>query len=414
MDRDALISACKAYGLKIARDGTVKDMMFSYGQFTPEFVVNTKSGEPYDFRYSDIMKMRYEAENKALVLTLIDDSEVVLKGGAEYDDDGSIIINTTKMPREQSELDDLFDVLFPDFKEKAYFDVLSEQGMIDPTLFGLDMPLDATRKFVPLVDEMYPFYYDLMERRLRGMGLTGRCPPTTMRDIVLKKKLLENKRNLFMEWVESKPWDGKPRLRRWFMDGIGATSNGALTPEEEELYIGNFTTSWFIGGLCRMREETKVEIVPVIIGGEGLGKGNFLRYTVGNNSEWFTDTSLPLDGPGAEEKMLEAITGYVIVELSESTQFTTAKGSENLKTFVSKSRDKRRKAYARESTISIRRFILAATSNRNNVFMDVGGGNRRYFPVYCKPENCIRPFDPKNKKYRLEDAQQVWAEALYI
>ena len=413
MDRNALISACKAYGLKIARDGTIKDMMFSYGQIEPDFMVDKRSGTPYDFRYSDVMKVRYEPENKSLVLTLIDDSEFVIKGGAEYDEDGGIIINTTKMPREQSELDDMFDMLFPDFNEKAYYDVLSEQGMIDPTLFGLDMPLDTTRKFVPLVDEMYPFYYDMLERRLRGMGLTGRCPPIAMRDIVLKKRLLENKRNLFMEWVQSAPWDGKPRLRRWLMDGIGATAP-ALTPEEEERYIGNFTTAWFVGSLCRMKEETKVEIVPVIIGGEGLGKGNFLRYTVGYNNEWFTDTSLPLDGPGAEEKMLEAITGSVIVELSESTQFTTAKGSENLKTFVSKSRDKRRKAYARESTISIRRFVMAATSNRNNVFMDVGGGNRRYFPVYCNPENCVRPFDPKNKKYKKEEAQQVWAEALYL
>jgi hypothetical protein len=102
------------------------------------------------------------------------------------------------------------------------------------------------------------------------------------------------------------------------------------------------------------------------------------------------------------------------VELSESTQFSTPKGAELLKTFVSKTEDQCRKAYASFQTTSVRRFTLVATSNQNNVFLDTGGGNRRYFPMYCDPDRAILPFDPKYKQIGRYDMEQVWAEAMHM
>lgn len=412
MDKAAFIAACKAKGLKVTKNSTVKDLLCTYGTVEDEWMVNP-SGKPYDFRYEDVEVVDYSPDNKRIILTLIDRSTFSIKGSYEFDDEGDIIINTTKMPKEQSELDDLFDLIFPDLEDKIYYDVLEEQGMVDPTVFNIpkeDLDMVEGQQFITYTDELVPFYYDALERRLRAMGFTGKCPTNNVRDMVLKKRLLEHKRNLFLEWVTSHEWDGIPRMRRWFMDGLGAEAP-ALTPEEEERYIGDATENWFIGAIARMHREAKVEIVPVLIGGEGMGKGNFLRYTAGWNPEWFAETSLSLEGPGAEEKFMESIKGSVIVELSESTQFTTTKGTELLKTFVSKTRDKRRKAYAREPTVSIRRFVLVATSNRNNVFLDVGGGSRRYYPFYCNPNKAINAFDPQYRKIGLYEVEQVWAEA---
>ena len=417
MDRDAFIRACKASGLKVTRTGEVRDTLRKYAVLNEIYIEDVETHEPYEFIVDDIEELKYNRDEKRIELKLIDDSTFVLKGVFDTDDDGAIIVQTTRMPTCQSELDDLMDVLFPGIDDKLYFDVLAEQGMVDPTLF--DIEPEGDELYVPLTDEMFPFYYDCMERRLRDLGLEGRFPTREVRDLVLKKRLLQHKRNLFLEWVQfnedgtPRVWDGVPRMRSWFMNGIGATAPPLQDIGQEERYIGDMTEAWFIGGISRMFKETKVEVVPVLIGGEGIGKGNFLRYTAGYNDDWFIDTSASLEGPGAEERMMEGIRGCVIVELSESTQFSTAKGAELLKTFVSKSRDKRRKAYARESSVSIRRFIMVATSNKNNVFLDVGGGNRRYFPVYCDPNKAEAVFDPKYKIKGRYEVEQVWAEALY-
>lgn len=430
MDRDAFISACKGLGLRVSKSGTITDILRTYGTVEngTEFVTDDNNQRPYDFLMCDVESMRFLQAEKRIELTLIDGSVTYMNGDFERDADGAIIVNNARMPSCQSELDDIMDLLFPGISEKLYWDVLAEQGMIDPSLFGLEsefgQPVGDEPNFMPLTDEVFPFYYDMMERRLRELGFEGRFPGREVRDLVLKKRMMENKRNLFLEWIESveykdaqgvthKGWDGKPRLRTWFMDGLGATCNGALMPDEEERYLGDATEAWFLSGIQRMFKEAPAEIVPVLIGGEGIGKGQFLKYTAGYNEDWFISTSAQLEGPGQEEKFLEGVRGCVIVELSESTQFSTVKGAELLKTFVSKTRDKRRKAYAREVTISIRRFMLVATSNKNNVFLDVGGGNRRYFPMYCDPNKATTLYDPKYKNVGRYEVEQVWAEALF-
>lgn len=424
MDKDTFLNKCKANGLWVTKNGTIKDALCSYGTVGEGQIMNSNS-DPYDFRMEDVEDISYDSEMKYLVMRLIDNSNFRIKGEFEHDEDGALIINATRMPREQSELDDLFLAIFPDLDEKLYYDVLTEQGMVDPTLFNIpqeSLELDKQGKqFIPYDDDMVTFYYDILERRLRGMGLQGRCPTNTVRDMVLKKKMLERKRNLFLEWVKYEDydgerkiplkWDGKPRVRKWFWDGLGARAP-ALEDEEDQLaYIGDATENWFKSIIMRMYREGKAEVVPVLIGGEGMGKGNFLRFTLGGHQDWFIDTSASLEGPGQEEKFLEGVKGCVIVELSESTQFSTVKGTELLKTFVSKTRDKHRKAYARESTVSIRRFTMIATSNRNNIFLDVGGGTRRYFPFYCDPNHAILAFDPNNPEFNLYEVRQVWAEA---
>ena len=411
MDSYSFKTACKNAGLRVSKSNVITDMLRTYGSIEEGVVMNTFSQTPYDFRLCDVEEVNFDQNGKKLELTLIDGSTFDIEGMFERDSDGVPILNTTKMPTCQSELDDLMDIIFPGIDTKLYYDILGEQGMVDPTLFGLEP--EGSSQFVPLTDEMYPFYYDQMERRLRGLGLEGRFPSRDNRDMVLKKRMLENKRNLFLEWVESHIWDGKPRMRRWFMDGLGATAPPLEEIGKDEEYLGDATEAWFLSGIQRMFKEAPAEIVPVLIGGEGMGKGQFLKYTAGYREDWHIATSAQLDGPGQEEKFLEGVRGCVIVELSESTQFSTAKGAELLKTFVSKTRDKRRKAYAREVTISIRRFMLVATSNKNNVFLDVGGGNRRYFPMYCDPNRAITKFDPRFRNIGRYDVEQVWAEALF-
>jgi len=412
MDGNELKVTLKSFGLKITKSGSVRDILCVYCIVTDNGVIMRPDGKSFDFNSSDIVRMKYDSKNRQIVMTLIDDSQAVILGEYEYDESGNIMLNPGKMPKSLFELDDIMPALFPGIESALFYDVLEEQGMVDPSLFG--MPVDIDVNYVPVDDDVFPFYHDAVQRRLSEYGFTGSFPTVTVMDEVLKKRILQNKRNLFLEWVSEVEWDGKPRARTWFIEGLGATAP-ALSPEQEKIYLEEATLAWFMGGIQRMFKEQKVEIVPVLIGGEGMGKGNYLLYTVGGqeHANWFMDTTQSLEGAGAEEKMLETIRGAILVELSEATQFSTVKGAELLKSFVSKSKDKHRKAYAREAKISYRRFLLVATSNRNNVFLDVGGGNRRYFPMYCDPNRATRAFDPKNNSINSEDARQVWAEVLH-
>ena len=394
------------------KSGAVKDVLYTYCVISENGVLSKPNGDRFDFNATDIVRMRYDSKQRQITVTLIDGSQDIIQGEKEYDETGNVILNPGKMPKTLFELDDIMPVLFPGIEESLFYNVLEEQGMVRPELFGI--PTDIETEFIPVDDDLFPFYHEAVQRRLSEYGFTGSFPPVTVMDEVLKKRILQNKRNLFLEWIQEVEWDGKPRARTWFIEGLGATAP-ALTPEQEKIYLEEATLAWFMGGIQRMFREQKVEIVPVLIGGEGLGKGNYLRYTVGGSrhANWFMDTTQSLETPGGEEKLLESIQGAIIVEFSEATQFSTVKGAELLKSFVSKSRDKHRKAYAREAKVTFRRFMLIATSNRNNVFLDVGGGNRRYFPMYCDANRAVRLFDPNNDDVNSEDVRQLWAEVLY-
>jgi predicted P-loop ATPase len=215
-----------------------------------------------------------------------------------------------------------------------------------PSLFSGE-PAPEDEKPIFFDDNYVPSYLYSLQKRLRDLGFVGkRYPSTEVSIYALKLRAWKKQRNLFREWLESLKWDGKPRLRRWFIDGLGVTAPPLEETGQDQEYLESATEAWFLGAVNRQYEPTKVEIVPVFIGGEGIGKGNFLRYTAGYRDEWFIDTSATLRGAGAEQKFLEGIKGRIIVELSESVQFSTKEDVELLKTFVSKTEDQSRKPYA--------------------------------------------------------------------
>lgn len=412
MDSQEFTLTCIGLGLDVTKTGLIKDDNYDYGVVNSRYV-QAMDGSLRALDLNGITELKYNESQHTLALTYADGTISTIEGARGLREDIPSIVRMSAMPTCLMELNSVIDVLFPGIDEKLYFDVLNEQIAFDPTLFNLP-PTQSGR---PLLfgDEYVPMYLLQLQTRLRDQGFTGRRYPSKEVCLdTLKYRAFRNPRNLFREWLESLTWDGKPRLRRWFMDGLGATAPPLEEGGCDKLYLESATEAWFLGTVRRQYEPTKVEVVPVFIGGEGIGKGNFLRYTAGYNDAWFIDTSASLEGQGAEQKFLESIRGRVIVELSESTQFSTVKGAELLKSFVSKTEDQCRKAYAAFQTTSIRRFTLVATSNQNNIFLDTGGGNRRYFPMYCDPNRAILPFDPKYRQIGRYAMEQVWAEAMHL
>lgn len=412
MDSSEFITWCRGLGLWVSKAGVVSDDVCDYGVVRPEGL-QVVGRDMKLFPYEGLKEILYTEIERKLTFAYSKSDVRVINGSKLTSDETVTLLTMTAMPTCMRELDAVMDALFPDIDNKLYFDILNEQMAFDPTLLGL--PEEPSGRPILFSDEHVPTYILQMQNRLHNMGFIGkRYPSKEVCLDVFKYRAFKNQRNLFREWLESLEWDGKPRLRRWFIDGLGATAPALEDIGKDQIYLESATEAWFLGTVRRQYEATKVEIVPVFVGGEGIGKGNFLRYTAGYNDAWFIDTSAPLEGAGAEQKFLESIRGRIIVELSESTQFSTPKGAELLKSFVSKTEDQCRKAYAAFQTTSVRRFTLVATSNQNNVFIDTGGGNRRYFPMYCDPNKAILPFDPQYKIIGKEAMEQVWAEAMHI
>lgn len=396
MERKALLAVLRALDLRITSKG-----MAERGGLQYMFVGGT------DVQLPDGTVVPIDLITEASVsemdgtLTLSTETEAYVTGGGRMSASDVTVPSARPMPKTTAELNDVFAELYPDYQEQLYYDVLNERDMVDMAM--LDYP---EKGVVPLDDKIVAVYHEHIERRLKQAGFQGTLPTRQVMDEVLTIQTYNRPHNAFREWFESHEWDGVPRVRAWFQDVFGATAP-ALTPEEELQYLGDVAEAWFVGAVSRQYITTHHEVVPVLIGDQGIGKGLGLRYTAGNN-KWFIDTNADVH---ETSKFLEGIRGRIVVELSESTQLRT-QDMELLKGFISKDEDQIRKPYNRFPENCPRHFVLIATANVDNIFTDLTG-NRRFFPMYCEPSRATRKFS-LDRTIGQYDVEQVWAEALHM
>lgn len=308
--------------------------------------------------------------------------------------------------------------VFPDLEKKLFFEKVSLMEMIDMSLIG-----EPEKGIVPLDDKIVVKLLADYQDRLKMMGYSGRKTPgkELLNDAIdfFTSPVGDNARNMFMEWVMSHEWDGKPRVRSWFKRTLGVTAPALKDYEgAEDIYIGDATQAWFVGAIARQFAPVKHEVVPVFIGKQGINKGNVLRFTSGMD-KWFKDTQDPIDNV---KVFTEGIGGRIIVELGEAVQLSgrnSEVAASKMKAFISATEDQLRLPYARRSTVIPRRFILAATSNEDSVFHDTTG-NRRFFPMYCDSSKVtfkLDILDGNGGDWRVDrsigqyEVEQLWAEA---
>lgn len=312
-----------------------------------------------------------------------------------------------KAPATIYELTEIFEELFPNTDNDLYFDVLKENIILNTDM--VNFPTDSGKgEMVPINDVLHSMYYLQMESRLVELGFMGKPPAYPIRDHVLHIKAGKRRRNLFLEWVQSHEWDGVPRLRRWFIDTMGARAPIFEDEKLERKYLEDVTEAWFVGAIRRQFMPTKHEIVPILISTQGIGKGQALKYTAGQD-QWYIESS---ESVSDLKPFLDSIRGSVIVELSESKQLLSD-NNEALKSFISKTSDRFRKPYARNEEDVQRRFVLIATSNKTQIFTDETG-NRRYFPMFCDGYNSNMRMFSEDRIIGQYDVEQLWAEALEL
>ena len=265
-------------------------------------------------------------------------------------------------------------------------------------------------RFRPISDADYSYFRMRLFEDMCSIG----CPRNVSKldgadllDIIIEKYPVDP----FYEYVSSIEWDGVPRVRRWFIDGLGAYIPG-VDKDTSDRIIEEATQAWFVGTMGRSNGNSyKLEIVPVLIGDQGTYKSTYVSYTAMSmvEEDWYNSTVASLKDP---KFFFESIRGAKVVEWSESTQLKRAEDVELLKAFISQEKDTYRPSYARNSETYNRQFSCIMTSNEKTLFND-DTGNRRFIPMVCS-DNRARWITHENMEENLYDVQQVWAEALAL
>ena len=191
-------------------------------------------------------------------------------------------------------------------------------------------------------------------------------------------------------------WDGVKRAESLFIDYLDA---------DDGLYVRGVTHKWLLGAVTRIyRPGAKFDWCITLTGDQGIGKSTIAAKLGG---AWFSD-ALSFDDMRDEKQAGEKLRGEWIMEIGEMKGLRKT-DVESVKSFLSRSVDKYRPAYAKRVEQFPRSCAFIGTGN-NVDFLADPTGSRRFWPVHCKR----RRNDPKRGAWDLssDDVGQVWAEVL--
>lgn len=187
-------------------------------------------------------------------------------------------------------------------------------------------------------------------------------------------------------------WDGKERLDDMLIEHMGAEGNMD--------YIRAVTRAWMIGAVKRIYEPgCQFDNMLVLTGPQGVGKSRLGRIL---SRGWFTDSLSKIENC---KDSFEGLEGTWIVEIGELAAFQRC-NMEAIKNFISKEKDKYRKAYGRRPGEYPRQCVFYGTTNHDEFLRDSTGA-RRFWPVAVKGKD-------RGRLQGLTDdvVAQLWGEAV--
>lgn len=165
--------------------------------------------------------------------------------------------------------------------------------------------------------------------------------------------------------VEEVQWDGVPRAERYFIDLVGC---------EDSQYTREVTRVWLTGLIARIYEPgVKFEIVPILAGGQGIGKSTTCRRLF---PDYFTDE---LKTFGDNKDDYQKLENVAIVELGEMKGVKKAEIAD-IKSFISTTHDVFRRPFERYVARVPRHCVFIGTSNPDDFLKD-DTGERRFYPL---------------------------------
>lgn len=188
-------------------------------------------------------------------------------------------------------------------------------------------------------------------------------------------------------------WDGILRIETLFQTYLGAQDTAYVRAAAKMTLVAAVTRVFHPG--------TKFDTAIVFVGEQGIGKSTFIS-TLAKFPDWYTD-----DIKAFDKTAIENIQGIWIVELAELSAMKHS-DLETTKSFISRTIDRTRLAYAKNAVALRRSCIFFGTSNPKEFLKD-DTGERRFYPIdvgVVSTQKSIFLDLPS-------EVDQVWAEAMY-
>ena len=200
----------------------------------------------------------------------------------------------------------------------------------------------------------------------------------------------DNRFHPIKDYLNSLKWDETPRLENFLTKYLGVVDN---------VYTRAVSRKTLCAAVARVfKPGIKFDYVLILEGKQGKGKSTFIKVL---GKHWFGDNISSFKGKEA----VEGMQGVWIMELSELQAFGKAE-IEHVKSFISRTEDRMRPAYAHRVETFKRRCIFIGTTNDTEYLKDETG-NRRFWPVECEIDQIDVPAFGK-------EVDQLWAEAVVL
>ena len=209
-----------------------------------------------------------------------------------------------------------------------------------------------------------------------------------------------NKYHPIQDYLNSLEWDGTERIRHALRKYLGA---------EESEYVYQCLRLFMLGAIHRVfKPGCKFEVMLCLVGGQGAGKSTFFRL-LAVKDEWFSDDLRKID----DENVFRKMQGHWIIEMSEMIATANAKSIEDIKSFISRTKETYKVPYETHPADRKRQCVFGGTSNTLDFLPLDRTGNRRFVPVMVYPERAdvhILDDEAASRAY----INQMWAEAMEI
>lgn len=218
----------------------------------------------------------------------------------------------------------------------------------------------------------------------------GIWSPVKFRDALLALVSSERLYHPVKEYLNGLSWDGTKRLENLLVDYLGA---------EDTPYVRAVTRKTLVAAVARIYEPgTKFDSILVLNGPQGIGKSTLFARL---GREWYSDSLSISDMK--DKTASEKLQGYWILELGELAGIRKM-DVETVKSFITRTDDKYRKAYGVNVESHPRQCIIVGSTNSDGGFLRDVTGNRRFWPVRVLGKGRHKPWD-------LDAVDQIWAEA---
>ncbi len=211
----------------------------------------------------------------------------------------------------------------------------------------------------------------------------------------------ENRFHPIQDYLNALKWDGQERIRKILSKYLGTAENDIL----DEAYMRLF----LLGAISRVFEPgVKFDLMLCLVGGQGAGKSSFFRLLTVRD-EWFSDDLKKID----DENVYRKMKGHWIIEMSEMLATVNARSIEDVRSFLSRTKETYKVPYDIHPEDRLRQCVFAGTSNSLDFLPLDRAGNRRFMPIMVHPE-IAETHILKNEAESRAYIDQLWAEAMVI